>query len=103
MWDFYQQLWRPFGELLTDMERLGVKVDVAHLQRMEQKALADRTQAETRFKEWAKKFCADVVYMNIGSGAVRTTSLSALFFPRWIQSFPSLVLCCRLIVLSKSR
>jgi hypothetical protein len=20
MWDFYEQIWRPFGELLTDME-----------------------------------------------------------------------------------
>ena len=27
LWDFYQQYWLPFGELLTDMEREGFLVD----------------------------------------------------------------------------
>lgn len=34
MWDFYQQLWLPFGELLTDMERYGIKVDIDHMKAM---------------------------------------------------------------------
>jgi len=27
MWDLYQQYWKPFGELLTDMEKEGMMVD----------------------------------------------------------------------------
>jgi hypothetical protein len=26
MFDFYQQYWLPYGELLTDMERAGIQV-----------------------------------------------------------------------------
>lgn len=26
MWDYYQNYWLPFGELLTDIEREGIKV-----------------------------------------------------------------------------
>ena len=29
--EIYQNYWRPFGELLTDMEREGIKVDVNYL------------------------------------------------------------------------
>ena len=27
MWEMYQALWRPFGELLTDMEKQGMMVN----------------------------------------------------------------------------
>ena len=27
----YSKYWLPFGELLTDMERIGFKIDVGHL------------------------------------------------------------------------
>lgn len=27
MWDLYQDYWKPFGELLTDMEKEGMMVD----------------------------------------------------------------------------
>lgn len=27
LWDFYQEVWKPFGELLTDMEQEGFYVD----------------------------------------------------------------------------
>jgi DNA polymerase I-like protein with 3'-5' exonuclease and polymerase domains len=29
--DIYVKYWRPFGELLTDMERIGFKVDIKFL------------------------------------------------------------------------
>ena len=29
--DVYSRYWKPFGELLTDMEREGIKVNVVHL------------------------------------------------------------------------
>ncbi len=31
MLELYTKYWLPFGELLTDMERLGFKVDIEHL------------------------------------------------------------------------
>jgi DNA polymerase I len=37
-WDFYWEFWRPFGELLTDIEREGIMVDLEHLRAMEIKA-----------------------------------------------------------------
>ncbi len=27
LWDLYQDYWKPFGELLTDMEKEGMMVD----------------------------------------------------------------------------
>lgn len=38
MWDFYEQLWMPFGELLTDMERSGIKVDLQHMKAITEQA-----------------------------------------------------------------
>jgi DNA polymerase-1 len=31
MWKFYQKYWLPFGEVLTDLEREGIKVDLDHM------------------------------------------------------------------------
>lgn len=31
MFDVYEKYWRPFGEMLTDMERIGIKVNKEHL------------------------------------------------------------------------
>jgi DNA polymerase I-like protein with 3'-5' exonuclease and polymerase domains len=33
MWDLYRTMWVPLGEVLTTMERRGVGVDKAHLER----------------------------------------------------------------------
>ena len=42
MWNFYEQYWRPFGVLLTDMERKGILVDTDYLKQIQLKAEADR-------------------------------------------------------------
>jgi hypothetical protein len=31
MWEYYQQNWLPFGELLTDIESVGIRIDADHL------------------------------------------------------------------------
>ena len=31
----YEKYWKPFGELLTNMERVGFKIDREHLQKVE--------------------------------------------------------------------
>jgi DNA polymerase-1 len=38
----YIKYWRPFGELLTDMERNGFKIDTNYLKRSELKAENDK-------------------------------------------------------------
>jgi len=50
LFDFYNAYWRPFGECLTDLERVGIYVDVAtHLPAAERAATADRSAAEKTF------------------------------------------------------
>ena len=69
MWDFYTNYWRPFGELLTDMEQEGVLVDNDHLAAMEEVAKKDQETKENIFREWAAQYVPDAAYMNVGSGA----------------------------------
>jgi hypothetical protein len=59
MYDFYHQYWRDFGELLTDMERNGIKVDTKHhLHQAEIRAREERQRMETMFMDWVNEICA---------------------------------------------
>eukprot|EP01132_Coremiostelium_polycephalum_P002672 gene2672-3315_t len=69
MWDFYQLMWRPFGQLLTDMERRGMKVDIPYLRGQEEVATKDIESYRKQFKDWALKYSPGSVDMNIGSDA----------------------------------
>lgn len=77
--DFYQENWKDFGELLTDMEREGIRVDVQHLKKMEAKAsqgkkakendvilsfIKGALELQNNFISWASKFCEDARFMN---------------------------------------
>ena len=68
LWDLYQQVWRPFGDLLTDMEAAGMAVDREHLAKAEHQAVAEEDEAKARFRNWAASLVADAAYMNVGSG-----------------------------------
>lgn len=77
MFDFYQDYLNDFGELLTDMERNGIKVDTKqHLFQAEIKARAERDKYEECFLTWASKFCKDAQYINIAS----TSQIQQLLF-----------------------
>uniref|UniRef100_A0A7S0H1P1 DNA-directed DNA polymerase family A palm domain-containing protein n=1 Tax=Amorphochlora amoebiformis TaxID=1561963 RepID=A0A7S0H1P1_9EUKA len=68
MWDFYQRYWIDFGELLTDMERVGFRVkDEDFLPEIRQKAYDDIAQAEQHFKQWAESLLEEAKDMNIYS------------------------------------
>ena len=41
-WNLYNKYWRPFGKLITDMERTGFKVNVQHLRNAEIQANNDK-------------------------------------------------------------
>ncbi|XP_075091301.1 DNA polymerase I B, chloroplastic/mitochondrial isoform X1 [Nicotiana tabacum] len=76
MYEFYEKYWRPFGELLVQMETEGVLVDRAYLAEIEKVAKAEQQVAANRFRNWAAKYCHDAKYMNVGSD----TQLRQLFF-----------------------
>uniref|UniRef100_A0A2P2LDZ8 DNA-directed DNA polymerase n=3 Tax=Rhizophora mucronata TaxID=61149 RepID=A0A2P2LDZ8_RHIMU len=67
MYDFYEEYWQPFGELLVGMETEGMLVDRAYLAEMEKVAKAEREIAVNKFCDWASNYCMDAKYMNVGS------------------------------------
>ncbi|XP_022716927.1 DNA polymerase I A, chloroplastic/mitochondrial isoform X2 [Durio zibethinus] len=67
MYHFYEEYWRPFGELLVKMEREGMLVDRMHLAQIEKVAKAEQEIIANRFRTWASRYCADAKYMNVGS------------------------------------
>ncbi len=42
----YAKYWLPFGELLTDMERRGFKIDTDYLKEIEMIAMKDKINYE---------------------------------------------------------
>jgi len=76
LYDFYWDYWRPFGELLTDLEREGIRVDAAgRLPQAQLEAEASRDAKELKFRRWIASYCADAWYMNVGSGTQLQTVL----------------------------
>lgn len=70
MYQFYMRYLREFGELLTDMERNGIKLDTTgHLKQAEAAARLERDRLEKVFLDWARDYCSDIEYLNIGSTA----------------------------------
>ncbi|XP_042509273.1 DNA polymerase I A, chloroplastic/mitochondrial-like [Macadamia integrifolia] len=82
MYDFYVEYWRPFGEILVQMETEGMLVDRAYLAEMEKLATVEKEIAADRFRKWASRYCPDAIYMNVGSD----TQLRQLFFGGIINS-----------------
>lgn len=76
MLNFYENYWRPFGELLVQMETEGVLVDRAYLSEVEKVAIAEQKIAVNCFRSWASRYCRDAKYMNVGSD----TQLRLLLF-----------------------
>lgn len=71
MMDFYNKYLRDFGELLTDMERIGIKVDTeGHLREAQSKAVQEKDEMEKLFRNWLSKHRPELAYrLNIGSSA----------------------------------
>ena len=46
MYDLYIKYWAPFGELMTDMERQGFRVDTDYLKTIELTAEKDKIEYE---------------------------------------------------------
>ena len=77
LWDFYCLVWRPFGELLTEMEDVGFYVNTEHLKEAQARAEIDQEKAMGRFRSWARSRVEGAVYMNPSSDAQVRTLLFA--------------------------
>jgi len=56
LYDYYWQNMREFGEVLTDMERRGIRVDAHdYLASVEKQARKDRVDHLGKFRQWAAK------------------------------------------------
>jgi len=57
LWDLYEEWYRPFGAMLTDMEEIGIRVDPTTLS--EQVLLAEQRilEREEMFREWVLDVC----------------------------------------------
>lgn len=77
MFDFYQSYLKDFGQLLTDMEHNGIKVDTKnHLRKAEFAAREERDKMQKLFIEWATEMCPAARDINIAS----TTQIQQLLF-----------------------
>ena len=63
----YLKYWRPFGELLTDMERTGIKIDINLLRNAELTALKEQKEYQDHFLNWVWSTQEDAKDFNPGS------------------------------------
>jgi DNA polymerase-1 len=77
LYDYYWMHMRPFGEVLTDMERRGIRVDAKdYLAKVELKARKERAEHERIFQEWAAtKIGPDGLALNVASSVQMQTFL----------------------------
>jgi hypothetical protein len=78
LFEYYIMHMRPFGEVLTDMERRGIRVDARnYLAGVEKVARADRVRHSRTFRDWAAtKIGPDGLALNPAS----STQLGTLLF-----------------------
>jgi len=75
--DYYHGHMRPFGELLTDLERRGILIATDYLADVEVQARKDRKMHVKTFRNWAsERMGPDGMAMNLAS----STQLSAFLF-----------------------
>lgn len=77
LYDYYWRNMRQFGQVLTDMERRGIRVDAKdYLASVEVQARKDRVEHSRTFREWAaKKIGPDGFAMNPASSTQLATFL----------------------------
>ena len=79
MLHYYHQYLVIYGEILTELERAGIKVDVDQLAKVTELAKTEREQTCTTFKQWASQFFEDAVHMNPSSPVQVQTLLFGVY------------------------
>jgi len=65
--EFYMKYWLPLGETLTDMERRGMKLDLAYLEKIQAQAVNDKNKFKQEFMEWVTKLNPKFISFNPSS------------------------------------
>lgn len=76
LFDLYCKYWLPFGEILTELERNGIRVNKEHLSKAEMHAQDDLNSLERKFKDWVLSIRPDLDEFNPSS----TQQLQQLLF-----------------------
>ena len=78
LWNVYEAIWRPFGELLVEMESNGFHIDSEYLSGLETESTTQKQEYLDEFVKWAEDVTDDpnVRYMNHQS----RVQLGYLFF-----------------------
>ena len=79
MYDLYCKYWMPFGELLTDMEREGIMIDIPQMQQKQADAEADRDMHKRKFLNWVYSIMPDCKEFNPASSSQLQQLLFAPF------------------------
>ena len=66
-YEYYLKYLREFGELLTDMEREGIKIDIQYLQKIQAQAETDLKLYENEFLDWVYSISPELYGLNAGS------------------------------------
>jgi DNA polymerase-1 len=56
VWELYNKYWLPFGEILTDIERTGIRVNMDHMRKIEEEAKFDLLKKEEYFLNFLASF-----------------------------------------------
>lgn len=67
LFDLYCKYWLPFGELLTELERNGIRINKEHLEKAQLKAENDLIQLQASFKSWVLSIQPDLQEFNPSS------------------------------------
>jgi hypothetical protein len=79
LWEFYLKYWLPLGELLTEMEREGMRVDQHHMKNIEQAANNDKFRYINEFKSWVISIDPSLIQFNPNSSMQMQQLLFAPF------------------------
>lgn len=90
LFDLYCKYWLPFGEVLTDLERSGIKVDLEHLAQAEKKAFEDLHSLEEKFLAWVRSIQPEADMFNPSSVQQLQQLLYAPFKRNKAPSVPKL-------------
>ena len=63
----YIKYWLPFGEIMTDMERAGIKIDIEFLNKIQRDAESEQKAHENYFYKWVQDLQPDVKEFNPSS------------------------------------
>ena len=67
LWQVYKETWRPFGQLLVEIESEGFTINRQYLKHQKENAEKECENNINKFLQWAEQQTKGVKYMNVSS------------------------------------